>query len=146
MLSRESEFEAVADELKINWKTMREKAGPYPPQAFEFVRGGLAHTVELVHGERAAREATEDESRHVSGQQLCFGLKDFAVKQYGMLARTVLERWGVQGTEDFGRIVFAMIDAGLMRKTDEDSMDDFRSVYDFDEAFAALALPSELRH
>ena len=129
----------LGEEIKINWKAIREKAGPYSPRAYDFVREGLAHTVGLVHGEKAAKERTDDESRHVSGQQLCFGLKDYAVKQYGLLARTVLNRWGVQQTVDFGKIVFAMIDAGLMRKTDEDSYQDFEGIFEFDEAFASLA-------
>lgn len=118
-----------------DFKMLREKAGPFPPQAYQFVRDGLAHTVAMIHG---SGSRSDDETRHVSGQQLCQGLKDFAIKQYGLLARTVLERWHIQGTEDFGRIVFAMIDAELMRKTDDDTMDDFRGVYDFDEAFGDL--------
>ncbi|QOI99515.1 MAG: hypothetical protein HRU70_03070 [Phycisphaeraceae bacterium] len=119
------------------WNSIREKAGPYPPQAYQFVREGLAHTVRMIHGERAD-EGGEDESRHVSGQQLCLGLKDFAVRQYGLLARGVLGRWGIRKTEDFGRIVFAMVDAGFMRKTDDDTIEDFQGVFEFDEAFADL--------
>ncbi len=119
----------------IEWKTIRDSAGPYPQQAFEFVREGLSHTVGLVHGEGAA---PDDENRHVSGQQLCFGLKDYAVRRYGLLARTVLAHWSINRTDDFGRIIFAMIDAGLMRKTDDDSFADFQGVYDFDEAFGSL--------
>jgi len=116
-------------------KAMLERTGPFPPQAYEFVRSGLAHTVSLIHGNGSR---SDDDSRHVSGQQLCIGLKDFAVKQYGLLARTVLSKWNITTTEDFGRIVFGMISAGLMRKTDEDTMDDFRLVFDFDEAFGDL--------
>lgn len=118
-----------------DFKMVREKAGPFPPQAYQFVREGLAHTVTLIHGTGAR---SDDESRHVSGQQLCQGLRDFATKQYGLLARTVLARWHIHTTEDFGRIVFAMIDAELMRKTDDDTIEDFRGVYDFDEAFGDL--------
>jgi len=86
-------------------------------------------------------EAFEDGSEssmmghHVSGQELCLGLRSLAVEKYGLLARTVLHGWGVRGTEDFGRIVYAMVDAGLLRTSENDSMDDFRGVYDFDEAF-----------
>jgi uncharacterized repeat protein (TIGR04138 family) len=123
----------VSETFKVNWKKMRDQA-PYPPAAFDFVREGLAHTVSMVH----ANAAGDDDSRHVSGQQLCLGLRDYAIRQYGMLAKTVLNRWGVNRTEDFGNIVFAMIDAGLMRKTDEDHVDDFRDVFDFDEAFCAV--------
>lgn len=122
-------------EQAIDLKQLRERAGPYAPEAFEFIRRGLAHTVRMVHGEGAAEAPAPDESRHVSGQQLCLGLRDFAIGQYGMLARTVLNRWGIRRTDDFGKIVFAMIDLRIMRKSDEDSMEDFRGVYDFGEAF-----------
>lgn len=117
--------------VPIDWKELRSKVGPYPPEAYEFVRQGLAHTSQIVHGEK-----DPGENRHVSGQQLCLGLKDYAIKQYGLLARTVLGRWNIHRTDDFGRIVFGMIDQGLMRKTDEDTIDDFRGVYDFGEVFA----------
>lgn len=129
----------MADQQKMNFRALRDKAGPFPPEAFEFVRRGLQHTVEVLHG---APEATliQDEGRHVTGQQLCLGLRDYALRQYGLLARTVLERWGIRRTDDFGKIVFAMIEAGLMRKTEEDTIDDFRAVYDFGEAFAAVEI------
>lgn len=110
-------------------------AGGFPPEAFQFVRDGLAHTVRMTHGDGAAEPG--DESRHVNGQQLCLGLKDYAVRRYGLLARTVLSRWGIQRTDDFGRIVFAMIEAGLMRKTAEDTLEDFCGVFEFDEAFGS---------
>lgn len=127
----------MAEPYKVDFQTMRAKSGGYPPEAFQFVRDGLAHTVKMIHGPDA--EEREDERRHVSGQQLCLGLKDHAIRQYGLLARAVLERWGIRGTHDFGKIVFAMIEAQLMRKTEDDSLDDFSSVYDFDEAFATPA-------
>lgn len=126
-------------EQLADWKAIRDKAGPFPITAYQFVREGLAHTSAMVHGDGARGD---DESRHVSGRQLCLGLRDYATRQYGRMARTVLRCWHINSTEDFGRIVFAMIDAGLMRKTEEDSIDDFRGVYDFDEAFGDLALKS----
>lgn len=119
---------------QINWKSIRSKAGPFPPKAYEFVRQGLAFTANTVHGEREGEEG----SRHVSGQQLCLGLKDFAVRQYGLLAKPVLHSWHIRSTGDFGRIVFAMIEAEMMRKNDEDTMDDFDNVFEFDEVFADL--------
>jgi uncharacterized repeat protein (TIGR04138 family) len=122
----------VPDQIKLDWKTIRQNAGPYAQEAFQFVRDGLAHTVKTIHGENKSCE------RHVSGQELCVGLKDYAIERYGLLARTVLSRWGINRTEDFGRIVFAMIDAGLMRKSDEDTLEDFREVFDFEEAFMGL--------
>ena len=137
-----AEVPAGAGPVKVvttTWKSIRESAGTYPQQAFDFVREGLQHTVGLVHGEAALREPADvDESRHVSGQQLCFGLKDFAVRRYGRLARTVLARWNIHRTDDFGRIIFSMIEAGLMRKTDDDRFEDFVGVFDFDDAFEDL--------
>ncbi|MFG0326050.1 MAG: Minf_1886 family protein [Phycisphaerales bacterium JB037] len=125
----------MSDEAKIDWSRLIDDS-PYPPQAFEFVRQGLAHTVSSVH--EGVPGLSDDESHHVTGAQLCFGLKDYAIRRYGKLARTVLQRWGIHRTGDFGRIVFAMVDAGLMRKTDEDSIEDFDEVYGFDEAFESL--------
>lgn len=115
---------------------IREGADQFPQQAYDFIRGGLAHTVRLVHGEGAGDR--EDESRHVTGQQLCLGLRDFAIKQYGLLARTVLRSWGINRTEDFGRIVYEMIQKQNMRKSEEDAPEHFQGVFDFDEAFGDL--------
>jgi uncharacterized repeat protein (TIGR04138 family) len=122
----------VAVSHTIDFKRMRELA-PFPPEAYQFVREGLAHTVQRQHGQ--PESLIEDDSRHVSGQQLCMGIRDYAIEQYGKLAGTVLRHWGLRKTDDFGRIVFAMVDAGLMRTTDEDRLEDFENVFDFDEAF-----------
>ncbi len=73
--------------------------------------------------------------RHVTGQQLLEGIKGFALQQFGPMAKTVLAHWGITQTRDFGEIVFNLVDAGLMGKTDEDSIDDFVDVYDFDTEF-----------
>jgi uncharacterized repeat protein (TIGR04138 family) len=108
-----------------------EEQGLYPHEAFEFVRRGLTYTVEHVHATLTDPEA----SRHVSGQQLCEGLRQFALLQWGFLARTVLKRWKILRTEDFGKIVFTLVESGEMSSTDEDSIGDFRHVYDFAAAF-----------
>ena len=105
--------------------------GAYPPEAYDFVQQGLSYTVQLVHGPGAKPRA----NRHVTGQDLCEGIREFARNQYGMLARTVLRHWNITTTLDFGRIVFALIEAGQMQKTDEDTIEDFRNVYDFKAAF-----------
>jgi uncharacterized repeat protein (TIGR04138 family) len=110
----------------------------YPLEAYEFVNQGQSFTVEKLHGKAAPQGALitgEPVSRHVSGQQLCEGLRDLALQKWGMMARTVLDRWNITSTFDFGRIVFGMIDNGIMSKTDDDCIDDFRSVYDFKTAF-----------
>lgn len=116
----------------IDWKRMTAAAGPYPVEAFQFVREGLSFTSQRIH--QGIENLTEAE-RHISGQQLCIGLRDFAIQQYGLLAPTVLRHWNVHRTDDLGRIVFAMIDEGMMSKTDDDTIEDFRAVFDFEEAF-----------
>jgi len=105
--------------------------GLYPPEAYAFIQKGLAHTVQKLHGKQKDPRA----SRHITGQDLCEGLREFALAEWGRLARTVLRRWNITSTLDFGRMVFAMVDGGLMQKTEEDSVEDFRNVYDFRNAF-----------
>lgn len=119
--------------MQIDWSKVLDSAGPYPVEAFNFVREGLSYTMNRVHENAEARESHD---RHVNGQQLCLGLRDFAIEQYGLLAPTVLQHWSVQRTDDFGRIVFAMIDAGIMKSSHEDTLEDFRAIYDFSEAFS----------
>ena len=111
--------------------------GRYPPEAYEFLHEGLASAVKDVHGvamPQTADEAAQKQS-HVTGSQLCLALRDLARLRWGMLARAVLARWNIHATIDFGNMVYLLITYNYMRKTDDDSLDDFRDVYDFDEAF-----------
>ena len=117
------------------------ETGRYPLEAFEFVRHGLNFTVEKIHGAQTEAEA----DRHISGQQLSQGLRDYAVAKYGLMARVVLQHWGINRTADFGRIVFAMVDNRLMHKTDDDDIRDFEDVYDFAVAFEPPARPQVKR-
>jgi len=71
-------------------------------------------------------------NRHVSGQQLCWGLRDLALEKWGLMASAVLRKWRIYSTEDFGRIVFALVEAGHLQKR---PFEDFKNVYDFHEAF-----------
>jgi len=103
----------------------------YPLAAYQFVQEGLGHTVKKVHGSQVQPDA----SRHVSGRQLCEGLRELALTRWGLLSRTVLRRWNITSTLDFGRIVFALIKGGHMQRTEEDSLEDFRNVFDFRNAF-----------
>lgn len=129
----------------LDWPAIRSRAAQFPEEAFDFVRDGLRFTVETLHGpaeggetEAAAAGGVVDERRHVSGQQLCLGLRTYAVERYGLLAGTVLGRWGLKRTDDFGTIVYAMIDRGDLRASERDSIEDFKGVFDFAEAFGAL--------
>lgn len=124
-------------EQDFDIRAIFERAGGFSPACLPFIRDGLAHTVEMVHGQpESALMDLEDEQRHVSGAQLCLGLRDYAIQRYGLMSRSVLGRWGIRSTRDFGKIIFAMVEAGLMRKTDDDTLEDFDGVYEFDEAFA----------
>lgn len=134
----------------LDWPSIRSRAAMFPEEAFEFIREGLRHTVQTMHCSgktptASAEHASDliadsDDRRHISGQQLCIGLRDLAIERYGMLARTVLNRWGVRKTEDFGTLVYAMIDRSELRVGENDSIADFNNVYDFVEAFAELPL------
>ncbi len=73
-------------------------------------------------------------NRNVSGHDLCWALRDFALRRWGNLADVVLRHWNVKCTQDFGRIVFALVEHGLMQKEPHDSASDFKDVFDFDEA------------
>jgi uncharacterized repeat protein (TIGR04138 family) len=132
----------VSEFAPIDWQAFQ-KQTPYPQEAFAFVQQGLAHAVRLVHEQDESEMIEMGEERHVSGQQLCEGLREFAVNRYGLLAKAVLAKWGVHATDDFGRIVFAMIDAGLMRRSEDDLFEHFVGVYAFSDAFPAPpALPA----
>jgi len=128
--------------IEIDWGDLLRAAGPYPKGAFDFVRDGLSHTVVTVPAD--GPEAPGG-GNHVSGQQLCFGLREFAILKYGHLSAAVLAHWNIARTDDFGRIVFAMVEAGLMSKTPQDSLDDFRAVFDFAEAFGREQVSARLR-
>jgi uncharacterized repeat protein (TIGR04138 family) len=84
---------------------------------------------------RPQASGPDDESAHITGQELTAGFRDYASRSFGMLAATVLRSWGIRTTEDIGRIVFELIDRGEMKKTERDQLSDFSHLYDFDEAF-----------
>jgi uncharacterized repeat protein (TIGR04138 family) len=73
--------------------------------------------------------------RHVSGQELAEGVRELALERFGPMARSVLEHWGIHDTEDVGRVVFAMVEQGILIKQEGDHPDDFSDVFDFEEAF-----------
>ena len=86
-----------------------------------------------------ASEPEEEEAkkpqRHVTGQELCEAIRRYALRQYGYMAKTVLNSWGICTTGDFGEIVFNLIRIGRMRKTKDDRREDFDNRYDFETAF-----------
>lgn len=97
----------------------------YKPDSYELVMQALHFT-----------QAKLKKQGHLSGQELSEGIRQFAIEQYGPMAKTVLNHWGINKTEDFGSIVFNMIEKKLLSKTENDSLDDFKDIYDFDAAFS----------
>jgi uncharacterized repeat protein (TIGR04138 family) len=105
----------------------------YHPTAYQFVWQALQYTQKRL--QRAVPEGPDDEDAHITGPELLEGIRLFALEQFGLLTITVFRHWGVRSTEDFGRIVFEMVERGDMRKTDRDRLSDFFEVYDFEEVF-----------
>jgi uncharacterized repeat protein (TIGR04138 family) len=85
-----------------------------------------------------------DAPRHISGRELTEGIREVAIGRYGRLARTVLEHWGIHETGDVGRVVFALVEQGILIRQEEDRPEDFVDLFDFEEAFD-LNYPWEAR-
>ena len=109
----------------------------YHRDAYHFVREGLDYTQQSI----SKRE--EGAVRHISGQELLGGMRSHALEEYGPMAMMVLSEWGIRRCEDFGEIVFNMVEHDLLAKTDEDTRDDFSGGYDFEDAFRKPFLPPE---
>ena len=112
----------------------------YAYEAYEFIFEALEYTLQMLdkQGERV--------QRHVSGTELMQGVRELALREFGLMARTVFRQWGVNCTGDFGNIVFNLIGAELMSKTPEDALADFEDQYDLDEALVQgfrLELPAD---
>ena len=107
----------------------------YEKDAYLFVREALDFTQKNIGRDTRGRV------RHVTGQELVEGLRDYALQQFGPMVLTVFEQWGVHNCQDFGEIVFNMVDFGLLAKTDNDNRMDFEGGYDFEEAFRKPFLP-----
>jgi uncharacterized repeat protein (TIGR04138 family) len=117
---------------------------PYPEAAFRFVLEGLRFTTERACSQYLTEGLPLPDLRHVTGQQLCLGLREFALERFGPLAPNVLRHWNIHRTEDFGRIVYLLIETEQLAKSAEDSIDDFHAVFDFQEAFSDAAIRSSL--
>jgi uncharacterized repeat protein (TIGR04138 family) len=103
---------------------LRERNPRYHEAAYLFVLAALNYVLERL-----------PEPRHISGRELAEGVRDLALERFGPMARTVLEHWGIQETQDVGEIVFALVECNVLIKQDEDTPADFADVFDFDAAF-----------
>lgn len=123
-------------------KRYRLEAYAFVWEALKFAQNEIHGTGSQIAGE-GARETGEDsdddpdvdepqEEQHLTGQQLCAAIRRYALEQYGYMAKTVFNSWGVHNTGDFGEIVFNFIGIGRMRKTPEDRREDFDDVFDFE--------------
>jgi uncharacterized repeat protein (TIGR04138 family) len=123
----ESKFESA-----LNQVIAREPR--YGRAAYGFLRDALDFTLK-------ERKKSTGQTGHVSGQQLLDGIRRYALKQFGPMVPTVFEYWGIQATQDFGHMVFALVAVGIFGKTDRDSLADFTEVYSFHDAFVAPFVP-----
>jgi len=126
----EVSFEEALEQLRV-------KDPRYCRDAYLFVREALDHT------QKGIAKSSRGRVRHVSGQELLAGIRDFALEQFGPMALFVLEEWGIRSCGDFGEIVFNMVDIGLLAKTEKDTRADFATGYDFLEAFRKPFLPTK---
>ena len=107
----------------------------YHADAYFFLREGLDHAVKL-------RKRQVGEAGHVTGQQMCEGLRQLAIKAFGPMVPTVFDYWGIRKTDDFGEMVWKLIELGVFGRTENDSREDFKNVYSFREAFVGPYVPS----
>jgi len=103
----------------------------YQLHAYQFVRDSLAYAQEVLPNDASEAEIEP----HLSGQELCEAIRLFAIDQFGYMSKTVLNNWGIQGTNDFGEIVYNLIDIGMMKKSETDEREHFSDVYSFEKAF-----------
>lgn len=108
--------------------------------AYYFIRKALDYTVKELSESKEERT-----SHHVSGQELLEGIRKYALDQYGPLTLTVFKDWNIKRCQDFGDIVFNLVDYGVLGKTDTDHREDFQEGYDFKDAFLQPFVPINRR-
>ena len=113
-----------------------EESPRYHRDAYLFLREALEFT------QKSVGKTNRNLVRHITGQELLNGIREYALAVYGPMAITVLQEWGISSCEDFGNMVFLMVENNLLRKTDQDSPADFKNGYNFDEAFRQPFRPS----
>ena len=114
-------------------RAVAREVGRYDLQAYLFVFQALEFTLRRL-----------DKRRHVAGHELLEGIRDFAVLNFGAMGKAVFNRWGVKDSMDFGQIVFSLVSAKLMSKTDADSLSDFEGGFDFEKTFGENYVPAGL--
>jgi uncharacterized repeat protein (TIGR04138 family) len=111
------EFEIIVEEIF-------EKDPRYKEDAYVFVMEALAYTQKKFK-----------RSKHVKGEELLLGMKELLLNKFGPMTMTVLEYWGIKSTEDFGNIVFNLVENKILSKTEDDNIEEFKNGYNFEEVF-----------
>jgi uncharacterized repeat protein (TIGR04138 family) len=108
----------------------------YTYEAYEFVFAALHHTQKILGRlpHESGGETPIAPQHHVSGKELLQGIRDLARSEFGLMAPTVFRLWGIRRTDDFGEIVFNLVESKLMSKTDEDTRADFHELFDLDQS------------
>jgi uncharacterized repeat protein (TIGR04138 family) len=109
----------------------------YHRDAYVFLRDALDYTT------KQQKKVKGTTVRHVAGPELLDGVRQYALNEFGPMVLTVFDNWGIRKTEDIGHMVFNLINAGIFGKTDEDSIEDFKNIYDFQEAFVRPFEPAK---
>jgi uncharacterized repeat protein (TIGR04138 family) len=105
----------------------------YTYEAYDFVCDAVTYTQDRL-GRMPASPDDHDDDHHVSGAELLRGACDLAVREFGMMAPVVFRAWGIRTTDDFGALVFKLIQADRLSKSDSDDPDDFHDVFDLEKA------------
>ena len=112
------------------------KDGRYPVEVYVFVKEALDFTTKFLN------KPVENKKKHVTGAELLDGIREFAIQELGPMASTVFKTWGISRTEDFGEIVFNLVESGVLGKTDSDKREDFANGYDFFNTFTKPFIPA----
>jgi uncharacterized repeat protein (TIGR04138 family) len=108
----------------------------YHLEAYQFIRESLAYAQKVMKMPATNDEGAEEkQDHHLTGQQLCQAIREYALEQFGFMSKTVLNSWGIYNTGDFGEIVYNLIRVKEMRKSKTDRREDFDDQFDFDVAF-----------
>ena len=115
----------------------------YTREAYGFLKEALDFTMDKER--KRMGKAVSKTQRHVTGQELLEGVREYALEQFGPMAYTVLTSWGLERCEDFGEMVFNLIEYGVFSKNEDDTKEDFTAIYDFEEAFLKPFQPDRRR-
>jgi uncharacterized repeat protein (TIGR04138 family) len=124
----------MSSNLEDRLKCVAANDGRYHINAYRFVYEALDYTVKQL-----------ERKRHISGRELLEGIRNLALEQFGALAVMVFNIWGVRATADFGNIVYNLVEAEMMSRSEEDSREDFNDVYEFREVFRIDSKPRSMR-